>query len=670
MNIRSVWIWIFFSVVLVSGLFFIPTRSEYIRLAVASHEYDRAHRLLKPYLSPRQPPLWALSLGAEVEVRRGYPERAAQYLERLLKKTPLDNKMRADLARLYLSMNEPRRALLHFAYLAREQKIDLQTFHEVVRVEDLLNKNRSVIALYHQMLKKAPASPSLWNELVEYDKASGNLLDEKKTLEELLSRNPHREDYLREIIAMDYSLGDYRGVVSKIQQLVALHGNMGGDLEDGIRSFMHLGKGIEAFLLYQKLKNDVSSRDALEGVAWIFYHHHYETLSLSVFDDLVRRYPMDRRYRDDQVWLSEKLGWFSRSRKAILAEGRHGLDRPENVRIRILDLETRFHRQGKAQQDLLTWMGETGASLSVLNLYIDFSKDQNHLPLAISLLRQANSLYPGREDLQMELGTFYAWNNEPGKAGSMFLSESLSHDQGRERLLLAEKNFEDGNRNGSAKGVLFRVVFQDGPQDYLNDLEHLFQLYKESSDRGGLSLLSRAANRFPEHFSSQEVMIAQEEVWAKKIRPAKREIDHLISAFPTNRALLFVASSWFSDLGDPDLSLPYDWKLYRMIPSDPMGVALLIKHLRWSGHERQVPSLSRQLLVLDPQNPLALSYLANDRYSRGHYRESIRYFRKLLALGAIRQKDLYHLARAYDQIGNRKMAVFYYRSALRRLDAL
>ncbi len=667
MKIRPIWAILFFGVIVLSGLFFIPTEGEYIRLAIQSHEYDLANRLLKPYLAEKKPPVWALSAGSRVEIRRGYPEKAATYLESLLVQVPLDSRERLRLARLYLSMNHPRRALLHYAILARQQGVSPQTFKEAVRLNDLLNRNRSVISLYHHMLRIAPQDKRLWKELIEYDRKSGNIVDERKTLEALVRAHPHRQDYLRELISLSYSLGDYRSVVVFLRTLASMNGDIAPILVESIRSFVNLGRTIQGFLLYQKIKNNVVSTESLEGVAWIFYHHQYKTLALSVFGDLSARAPANRAYRDDEIWLAEQLGWFDQARGFLLKSSRDGIDSPEHLRPRILDLDIRFHRWGLAQSDLIGWLGETRSSLSVLRLFSDYAQDRNNLPLAISLLRQANTLYPGNRALQGSLATLYRWSNQPENAGSLLLAVSLSSGESRHGLLLAARQFEEANRLEPAKGILFRIVSGDTSQDYTNDLDHLFALFDQSARKSGLSHLFEVSNRFPDRFGSRNLLIAQTFIWEKRVHSAKNTIDALIRRYPENRALLFRASQWFADLDHPELAVHYDWEAYRKNPADPAGILRLARHLRWLGQDRKLPSLYRQLLEIDPDNRKALTYIGDNLYNHGRYAQSIVYFRRLLRLGKAGHREVFRMASAYDRIGNRKLARKYYRLTLNLL---
>ncbi|MHB1285727.1 MAG: tetratricopeptide repeat protein [Leptospirales bacterium] len=668
MKIRPLWAILFFGFVIFFGIFFIPTQGEYIRLAIQSHEYDLAHRLLKPYLAQKHPPVWSLSAGAEVEIRRGYPEKAALYLETLLTQTPLNSRERLTLARLYLSMNHPRRALLHYAILAKQQSTNSETFQEAVRLNDLLNRNRSVLSLYHHMLKLTPHDTTLWKELIDYDRESGNIIDERKALEALAEAHPHRQDYLRALISINYSLGHYQSVATTLHSLATLNGDIAPILEESIRSLVHLGRAVQGYLLYQKVKNNVPSTDSLEGVAWIFYQHGYKTLALSVFEDLSSRIPSSRKYRDNEIWLSDQLGWFDQARAFLVKSGLDQIDTPENVRSRILDLDIRYHRLDLAQSDLIRWMGETQNALSVLRLYSDYAQNRNNLPLAINLLRQANTLYPGRRDLQKSLIKLYLWNNQPDNAGSLALANALSSGGVRQDLLRAERQFEDANRPESAKGVLFRVVSRDTAHDYLSDLNHLFTLFNQTTQKTGLAHLAQVSDRFPDRFGTRDLMIVQTFVWEKRVHAAKRLLDSLIRTHPNNRALLFSASQWFDDLNHPEIALQYDREAYRKNPGDPAAILRLSRHLGELGKYRDLPILYRQLLAIDPENRQALVFIGNDLYNHGRYSRAIVYFRKLLRLDQAGHREIFLMASSYDRIGNRKMAWKYYHLAMNLLD--
>ncbi|MHB1606536.1 MAG: tetratricopeptide repeat protein [Leptospirales bacterium] len=667
MKIRKLWAILFFGGISFLGLFFIPSKGEYVRLAIQSRNYDLAHHLLKPFLSKKNPPAWALSDGARVEIRRGFPEKAALYLEKLLAQTPRNTPERLRLARLYLSMNHPRRALLHYAILSRQRAVPLKTFKETVRLNDLLNHSQSVLSLYHHMLKIDPRNKDLWKELVTYDRESGNIVDERNTLEALVRTHPHRQDYLRELISLNYSLGDYRSVVASLLALSSIKGDVAPILEESIRSFVHLGKTIQGYLLYRKIRNDVASPEELEGIAWIFYHHQYKTLSLSVFMDLAERAPANRSYRDDEIWLSEQLGWFDQARGFLLKTALDGLDTPENSRARILDLDLRFHRWGVAQSDLIGWLGETRSSLSVLRLFSDYAQDRNNLPLSISMIRQANTLYPGNRSLEESLATLYRWDNQPGNAGALLLALSLSSGATRQSLLLAARQFEDAGLIEPAKGIMFRIVSQDTVHHYMNDLDHLFTLFDQSPVRTGLTRLASVSSRFPDRFGSRDLLIAQTFIWEKRVRSAKRTIDALIRAYPGNRALLFRASQWFADLGHPELAIHYDWAAYRMNTADISGILRLIRHLRWLGQDKDLPRLYHQILKVNPDNSQALAYEGEDLYDHGRYAQSILYFRRLLRTGKASHREVFMMAKSYDRLGNRKKARKYYRLTLNLL---
>lgn len=667
MKIRPIWVILFFGSIAFFGLFFIPTHGEYIRLAIQSRDYDLAHHLLKPYLSKKNPPAWALSDGARVEIRRGFPEKAALYLEKLLDQTPRNTPERLRLARLYLSMNHPRRALLHYAILARQQQVPLKTFQETVRLNDLLNHGHSVISLYHHMLRADPKNKSLWKDLIAYDRAAGNIVDERNTLESLVRTHPHRQDYLRELISLDYTLGDYQSVVGSLLVLSALNGDIAPILKESIRSFVHLGRPIQGFLLYRKIRDNVVSTDELEEVAWIFYHHQYKTLALSVFMDLAKRAPSNRSYRDDEIWLAEQLGWFDQSRGFLIGASRDGLDSPENSRARILDLDVRFHRWGLAQSDLFRWMAETRSSLPVLRLFSDYAQDRNNLPLAISMLRQANTLYPGNRGLQGSLANLYRWNNQSGNAGDLLLAISLSSGGTRPGLLLAVRQFENANLIEPAKGIIYRIISRDTLQNYMNDLDHLFTLYDQSPVKTGLTHLAMVSRRFPDRFGSRNLLIAQTFIWEKRIHSAKRTIDSLIRNYPNNRSLLFRASKWFADLDHPELAIHYDREAYRMNPDDPAGILRLTRHLQWLGQDRELPQLYRQILTIDPDNRQALAYIGEDLYNHGRYAKSIIYFQRLLRTGKASHREFFLMATAYDRLGNRKLARKYYRLTLNLL---
>ena len=669
MKIRRIWVILFFGTLGFFGLFFIPSRGEYIRLAIQSHEYDLAHGLLKPYLARKSPPAWALSDGATVEIRRGYLEKAATYLEELLVQTPRNTSERLRLARLYLSMNHPRKALLHYAFLARQHAVSTGTFHEAVRLDDLLNRSRSVIGLYHRMLRSNPENLTLWKELVRYDRATGHLVDERKALASLLRREPHRQDYLRELISLEYALGDYRSVVLLLRHTGYASSDLAPVLLEGVRSFLHLDRAIQGYLLYRRLENNVTSNDAIEGVAWLFYRHRYWTLALSVFGDLARRAPENRIYLDDEVWLAEKLGWLDQARATLEVIARRGLDTPENARRRLLDLSLRHHQWGIAQADLIRWMGEGRDRLFALRLFADYAQSRNNLPLAIQLLRQANTLFPGNRPSQESLDTLYRWNNQPGDAGALLLSRALSSGEDRPDLLRAVRQFEDANLPEPAKGVLFRIVARDTPENLPGDMDHLFALYDASPRKTGLAHLARVVRKYPSRYGAKNLLIAQTFVWEKRVGAARRTVDALVRTYPANRAILFRASRWFADLDRPDLALRYDWKAYRMNPSDPAGILQLTRHLRWTGRTADLSKLYRRLLNLDPDNKRALTALGDDLYDRGRYAQALFYYRKLLGTGQAGHRVLFRIAESYDRLGNRKQAFRFYRRTLGVLSA-
>ena len=312
-------------------------------------------------------------------------------------------------------------------------------------------------------------------------------------------------------------------------------------------------------------------------------------------------------------------------------------------------------------------MAETRSSLPVLRLFSDYAQDRNNLPLAISMLRQANTLYPGNQGLQESLATLYRWNNQPGDAGALLLAISLSSGDTRPSLLLAVRQFEEGNLPDPAEGILFRIVSRDTFQHYMDDLDHLFTLYDESSVKTRLTHLARVSGRFPDRFGSRDLLIAQTFVWEKRVRSAKRIIDSLIRNYPNNRALLFRASKWFADLDRPELAIHYDWEAYRMNPDDLAGILRLTRHLQWLGQDRELPRLYHQILTIDPDNRQALAYIGEDLYDHGRYEKSIIYFQRLLRTGKAGHRELFLMAIAYDRLGNRKLARKYYRLTLNLL---
>ncbi|EQD80505.1 hypothetical protein B1A_00823, partial [mine drainage metagenome] len=142
----------------------------------------------------------------------------------------------------------------------------------------------------------------------------------------------------------------------------------------------------------------------LESAAWYFYQKKYEGYALSIFERLLMREPKNKDNWDNAVWLADKMGWYQRTRM-LMEERQKVLPLPEALfHVRMLDLDLRYHLDGLAQKDLLTWLGQPpGPSLPDLRLAWQNAENHKNLPLKGALLKQALSLNPQLDVLRSDL---------------------------------------------------------------------------------------------------------------------------------------------------------------------------------------------------------------------------------------------------------------------------
>ena len=136
LNIRFAWIFLASLLFYAFSLFLIPTRAEYVDLAIISGNYDYASQLLTPVLAEKKPPVWSLRDASRVSVLQGYPKRAARYLERLVAEDPEEYQDRLELARLYLDQYQPGKAAVQ---LYNGAGIQDQTGQQWPRLQQLLS---------------------------------------------------------------------------------------------------------------------------------------------------------------------------------------------------------------------------------------------------------------------------------------------------------------------------------------------------------------------------------------------------------------------------------------------------------------------------------------------------------------------------------------------------
>ena len=95
--------------------------------------------------------------------------------------------------------------------------------------------------------------------------------------------------------------------------------------------------------------------------------------------------------------------------------------------VRILDLDLRYHLDGQAQKDLLTWLGQPpGPSLPDLRLAWQNAENHKNLPLKGALLKQAISLNPHLDVLKSDLAQNDVDQGNEQMAGGVILARGLS----------------------------------------------------------------------------------------------------------------------------------------------------------------------------------------------------------------------------------------------------
>lgn len=656
MNIRLLWIFLSGALFLGVSFLLIPTDSEYVRLSIDAGDYDFASKRLTPVLGRPDPPVWALRDAAKVASLQGYPVRATHYLETLLRKSPGQYQDRLELARLYLDLYQPQKAALELHSLLQTEQLPVKDMIKLARSYDIMNLPSSALTILHRLAANNPGDMNYWKAILVYDSQTQNDDDMSRTLRTLTRHFPKRLDYLELRMNLAYRRGRYKEVVRMMDRIKALNGGLDRVLMPSIRSLFRLKRPIDAYLLYRKASLDIAKDDLLETVAWYFYKKKYEGFALSVFEDLIRREPRRKEFWQDAIWLSDKMKWSNRTR--VLMESRQAvLPLPLGVyHARILDLDLRYHDPGRAERDLLTWIGAPGGpDLADLRLAWQTAEAANNLPLAIAWLRQALNLNPNHGDIRENLVRNYNDANQPDNAGALLLAQGyLKKDRALVRQAIGF--FQDSDKPEVLKGLYFYLANSDSKDRFRSDQYALFTLFNDSAKRTGVTHLVATLQRFPDLSASMDLELARILIWRKKYVEANAVIDKVVAAYPGNRAILFQASAWFVDADQVILALPFDRKLVETDPRDAYALALWIRHRIWAGQDRQVLAYYQRLLALDPDNHTALVYMGNHAYFHGKFRQAIGYYRKAVHSGVLDYRVLYRLGQSFRQEGNERMA--------------
>ena len=656
LRIGFVWIALAGGLFLLVSFLLVPGDAQYVRLAIDAGDYDYARSLLAPRLRSPDPPLWVLREAARVAALRGYPAKAASYLERLLEKSPGDYQDRLELARLYLDLYEPEKASRELGLLLRSNRLPDREMQKLARSYDLLDLPSSALLILHRLAAAHPGEMGYWKAILVYDSQTGNDTDMARTLRTLTRQFPGRIDYLVLRLTLAYRRGRDREVLRMMDRIGRMKAPPDAVLVPALRSLFRLGRPVEAYLLTRRLSPGVAKDEVLDSAAWLFYRKGYRAWALSVFEDLIDRHPQDRTRWEVAIWLSDKMGWYPRTRFLLSARQKVLPVSRERYHAEILDLDRRFGLRGQLQRDLLGWLGRPGGpSLSDLRLGWQTAEEQANLPLAAARMRQAVALFPGERSLPDNLAETWEAMNRPDLAGALLAARGLSTGE-RGLLRRAIKLLLDAGEAPPAAGLYFRLLASDSRKSFSADQFALYRLYAENSPRPALSHLVMALERFPDLSATMEMELARILIWKGHYKKARRAIDRVIRSFPENRALLFQASDWFVEADQLSLALVYDERLVRLLPGDPQGLSLLIRDRRWAGQEGKTLASYKRLLGLDPDNREALVYLGDNAYDHGFFRKAIGFYRRAVAGGDIDYALLYRLGMAFRKTGNPRMA--------------
>ncbi|MHB1755934.1 MAG: tetratricopeptide repeat protein [Leptospirillum sp.] len=640
----------------VVSLFLIPTRAEYVDLAISSGNYDYASQLLAPALIEKKIPVWALRDASRVAAFQGYPEKATRYLERLVAENPEEYQDRLELARLYLDQYQPGKAAVQLHILLQDEKLPLKDMVNLAKSYDLMDLPTAALEILHRLADSHSRDMDYWKTILIYDSQTGNIDDSARTLRKLTTKFPKRIDYLQLRMNLAYRRGRYAEAILMMDRLKSLHVGLDRSLMPAIRSLFHLNHPVDAYLLYRQASSNISDNSVLESAAWFFYQKKYEGYALSIFESLLMRDPKNKDTWDNAVWLADKRGWYQRTRM-LMEERQKVLPLPEELfHVRMLDLDLRYHLDGLAQKDLLTWLSQSsGPSLSDLRLAWQNAENHKNLPLKGALLKQALSLNPQLDVLRSDLAENEVDQGDEQKAGGVILARGLA-TKNVEMIRRSIPYFRDADQTETLKGIFFRLASSDGRFDFRNDQFELFRLFEESPHKEGLKHLVAVLDRYPDLSGSMSMELAHILIWEKNYPLAQKSIDQVIATNPFNRALLFQASDWFIEADQLSMALVYDKKLVELLPSDPEGFALLVKHRIWSGDNRQLLVQYQHLLRLQPDNEKALLFLGNYAYDHGEFRLAIRYYRLATKAGALDYRIFYHMGQSFHELGDTRMA--------------
>ena len=668
LNIRFAWIFLASLLFYAFSLFLIPTRAEYVDLAIISGNYDYASQLLTPVLAEKKPPVWSLRDASRVSVLQGYPKRAARYLERLVAEDPEEYQDRLELARLYLDQYQPGKAAVQLHILLQNKKLPLKDMLKLAKSYDLMALPEAALEILHRLADSHGRDMDYWKTILIYDSQTGNIDDTARTLRKLTTKFPKRIDYLQLRINLAYRRGRYAEAIRITDRMKSLHAGLDRSLMPAIRSLFHLKRPVDAYLLYRQTSLNISDDGVLSSAAWYFHQKKYDGYALSIFENLLSRDPKNKENWEDAVWLADKMGWYQRARM-LMEERQKELPLPEELfHVRLLDLDIRYHMDGLAQKDLLTWMGQPpGPSLPDLRLAWQNAENHKNLPLKGALLKQAVSLNPQLEVLRSDLAQNDIAQGEEQMAGGVIFARGLASNN-KEMIRRSIPYFRDTDQTETLKGIYFRLASSDGRSAFRNDQFELFSLFEDSPHKAGLRHLVKVLTRYSDISPAMSMELSRVLIWKKNYAMAQKLIDHVIVDYPFNRALLFQASDWFIEADQVPLALIYDKKLVDLFPSDPEGYALFIKHRIWAGDNRQILVHYQHLLKLQPANRSALLFLADHAYYHGEFRTAIGYYRRATKDGVLDYRVFYHMGQSFRELGDKRMARKMYKLSWKMLE--
>jgi hypothetical protein len=603
-----------------------------------------------------------------VSALQGYPDRATRYLERLVKEKPDEYQDRLELARLYLDQYQPEKAAVQLHILLQNKKLPFKDMVNLSKSYDLMDLPGAALEILHRLADSHVRDMDYWKTILIYDSQTGNIDDTARTLRKLTKKFPKRIDYLQLRMNLAYRRGRYNEAIRMMNRLDSLHAGLDEALMPAIRSLFHLNRPVDAYLLYRHLSINISDNDVLDNAAWYFYKKKYDVYALSVFEDLLIRDPQKKENWEDAVWLSDKMGRFERTRMIMEARQKH-LPLPEELfHVRLLDLDLRYHRDGEAQKDLLTWLGQdSGPSLPDLRLDWENAENHKNLPLRGALLKQAVSLNPQMDVLRSDLAENYSDQGEEKMAGGVFLANGLSRNNAG-MIRRSIPYFMDAGQIETLNGIYFRLIASDGRSNFENDQFALFELLQDRPNQDDLRHFADVLNRTPEASATMSLELARVLIWEKDYVMAQKLIDRVIVAYPFNRALLFQASDWFIEADQIALALLYDQKLVNALPSDPEGFALFVKHRIWAGDNRRILVHYEHLLSLQPDNRTALLFVADHAYDHGKFRVAIGYYQRATKAGVLSYRVFYRMGQSFRALGDKRMARKMYRLSWKILE--